>query len=310
MFRFENGARVVFFGDSITANGTWMRRILQYYRENTDLRFEMYNAGVPGDNASAAQGRIYETVLPFDPTDVVIMFGMNDVGRNYYGVPLTGDCVIERRAMIDKSIISIKSIINNLRSLGIRVILCSPTPYDELSDIKEINRIGVEAALFELGERLKVYAKENDIPFIDFNSAMLEILKKLSKTNKSCIGPDRVHPTPAGHELMAALFLAAQGFDVEIPRTYEKMCTLAEQPFDEWENKRYALEKKVVNGSFVDRCLYHGVKNSDNIRQIIRDFPKEMRTPFMEEQFRAFDERDLHYTENIKALIAHTKSTL
>ena len=112
MDKFENGSRVVFFGDSITARGTWMRRVLEYYRKNTDIRFEMYNAGVSGDNATNATSRIYDTVLSYEPTDVVVMFGMNDVERNYYTEFPSDTAVTERRAMIDICLKKIKELLN------------------------------------------------------------------------------------------------------------------------------------------------------------------------------------------------------
>ena len=80
MYKFEENSTVCFFGDSITYNGLWLRRIYSYYRNVLGKKFELYNCGVPGSTATEALGRMDEALLNFHPTDVVIMFGMNDVG--------------------------------------------------------------------------------------------------------------------------------------------------------------------------------------------------------------------------------------
>lgn len=308
MFKFINGSRVVFLGDSITANGTYMRRVLQYYRENTDIRFEMYNAGVSGDNATFGSARLYETVDIFNPTDIVIMFGMNDVSRLLYGAKATADNILDRRASIDKCISSVLTIARTYKNRGVRVVLCSPTVYDEMTEEDAPNLIGVESALYEIGERISAICEDSGFMFVDYNRPMLEILKKLSKNGQTYINPDRVHPSHLGHELMARIFLRDQGFDVEIPDSIEKMQSLADRPFGDWEDQRYMLERKVVSGSFIDRCLYKCVKKADNIRQLIKNFPKEQITPFMESQFELYEKRESALDENINNLKDFTSS--
>ena len=279
--KFENGSRVVFLGDSITANGTWMRRILQYYRANTDIRFEMYNAGVSGDTASGALQHMKETVLRYNPTDVVVMFGMNDVWRTFYKGDVTEEVVLNRRMMIDKSVFSIKEITNELSKLNVRVILCSPTIYDELTDSETENFVGVQAALKEIGERAKFFAKERGLLFVDFYSKLFEISKNLYKNGETYIGVDRVHPTPLGHELMARVFLEAQGFDVEIPKNLDTMRELSNRPFDEWEQKRYSLERRIVLAAFIDRCLFPAIKSGEKVLSLAKELCEALQTDFI-----------------------------
>ena len=306
--KFENGSRVVFLGDSITANGTWMRRILQYYRENTDIRFEMYNAGVSGDTASGALQHMKETVLRYNPTDVVVMFGMNDAGRTFYKGDVTEDAVLNRRMMIDKSVFSIKQITNELASRKIRVILCSPTIYDELTDSAEENFVGVQTALREIGERAKVFAKESKLLFVDFNSKLFEISKNLYKSGETFIGGDRVHPTPLGHELMARVFLKTQGFDVEIPTSLDAMKELSNHPFDEWEEKRYALERKLIIPKFVDRCLFGGIKKSENVEKLAKEYAEKCTSDFIKNSIGLYPDYAENEEKHISELVAHTKT--
>ena len=308
MEKFEQGARVVFFGDSITANGTWMRRILEYYRKNTDVRFEIYNAGVAGDNATNGYNRIRDALLYRNPTDVVVMFGMNDVGRGYYKEGATYDVVAERRACIETCIMKVKQIVAFLRNRGIRVILASPTPYDEFSEIPEYNFQGVEAALYEIGDRLSVYAKAAGIPFVAFNSTMLPLLKKAYRDGKSFIGPDRVHPTAQGHELMAAIFLKEQGFDVKIPETVEEMTALSRRPFDEWEEKRYTLERRLTLPMYIDRCCFSGVKDASDVLKYARDMLNEEPSPYVKSTIEAYNDFVLKKDELIKEHLEHIKT--
>ena len=64
MYRFSEGARVVFFGDSITHGGAWLRRIYDYYLTQAKIRCEMYNFGVSGNTAERGYARI-KKYLPF-----------------------------------------------------------------------------------------------------------------------------------------------------------------------------------------------------------------------------------------------------
>ena len=81
---FEKDARVCFLGDSITAVGTYIAHIQEYYKTHCkERRVKMYNVGVPGDSASVCVKWIRHMLMlsQYKPSDVVIMFGMNDVCR-------------------------------------------------------------------------------------------------------------------------------------------------------------------------------------------------------------------------------------
>ena len=60
---FKDGDRVVFFGDSITAGGSYHRFLSDYYLTrcpDADIRF--FNAGVGGDNSFGALRRFTDDV--------------------------------------------------------------------------------------------------------------------------------------------------------------------------------------------------------------------------------------------------------
>ena len=80
MYKFSKNAVVCFLGDSITARGRWICRVLDYYRKvQPGCTLKTFNCGRSGGNATVAVKRMVTDLFPYKPTDVVIMFGMNDV---------------------------------------------------------------------------------------------------------------------------------------------------------------------------------------------------------------------------------------
>ena len=88
---FPKGARVLFIGDSITCNGTFMAHIQEYYRTHFPEReVKCFNAGVSGGTVGSSALRYLEKDLrDFSPTHAVITLGVNDV--HYGGDTLYGD---------------------------------------------------------------------------------------------------------------------------------------------------------------------------------------------------------------------------
>ena len=72
--------KIVFFGDSITADGSWESEIFPYLNGA-----KIFNCGVPADDTNAAILRVYESCLIHNPTHVVMMLGANDNRADFYG---------------------------------------------------------------------------------------------------------------------------------------------------------------------------------------------------------------------------------
>src|ERR1700761_8536671 len=83
-FALADGDRVVFYGDSITAQRLYTRLVeAMVVSRYPTLRVKFYNAGVSGDTVQGGKGgaasvRVPRDVAPFRPTMVTIMLGMND----------------------------------------------------------------------------------------------------------------------------------------------------------------------------------------------------------------------------------------
>lgn len=78
-------ARIVFFGDSITAGGVYptgyvtiFERTIQYLNPNFDI--EVIGSGIEGNRVTHLVERLDEDVLSAEPTHVVVYVGVNDVG--------------------------------------------------------------------------------------------------------------------------------------------------------------------------------------------------------------------------------------
>ena len=261
---FTKDSVVCFLGDSITANGQWIRRIYDYYRHEAKIPCKFYNCGVGGDKAEHGYWRMEETVFCYQPTHVVVAFGMNDSGYfNFKEAPLTDTQIMERRRKLDTCIYSLRAIATKCANRGIQVSFCTPTLPDELSDVPTPNYLGAAAAVLETSLRIRSLAADRGIEVVDFTMPFRDISLKLFKQGLSLVSPDRIHPVAEGHEFMARLFLQAQGFDVTVPQTWEELQELAQQPHDEWENRRYQLETETNCNMYVDWDFGFGKKTPE-----------------------------------------------
>ena len=73
---------VCFLGDSITASGLWMAEAYQHLRRSHKMK--IFNCGVSGGTATNALLHMHSQCLVYNPTHVVIMFGVNDIARTNY----------------------------------------------------------------------------------------------------------------------------------------------------------------------------------------------------------------------------------
>ena len=137
---FQDGDRVVFYGDSITHGGYYAKMLADFYLTRyPDRAVRFYNAGVAGDNAGAAMGRFDEDVRRWNPTVVTLMFGMNDSWRDMYdpermkdpkyraGVPA------REKQCLDNYTNNLTRLVQRLRkdTPAARLMFLTPTPYDE-----------------------------------------------------------------------------------------------------------------------------------------------------------------------------------
>ena len=197
-FALHEGDRVVFYGDSITAQRLYTRFIEDFVLTRyPQMHVTFWNAGVPGDTVYGGYTgdmptRLKRDVLPHRPTVITIMLGMND---GYY--------MAFNQKYLDIYKDGYRKLLDALQTSApaARVTLISPTPYDEVThgtEFAHYNEVVSRHADF-----VKEFAASSHLGFSDFNqvetrSAELQGTKK----NASLAGllvPDRIHPAEASH---------------------------------------------------------------------------------------------------------------
>jgi lysophospholipase L1-like esterase len=126
----HEGDRVVFYGDSITAQRLYTRFIEDFaLTRYPQMHVTFWNAGIPGDTVYGGYTgdmptRLKRDLLPHQPTMITIMLGMND---GYY--------MAFNQKYLDVYKEGYRKLLDTLQS-GVpaaRVTLISPTPYDEVT---------------------------------------------------------------------------------------------------------------------------------------------------------------------------------
>lgn len=213
---FEDGERVLFLGDSITRSGGWHSQISLFYETRFPTRrITWLNAGISGDTAGGALQRLQWDVLDREPDRVVIVFGMNDVARP----DLPGE--IGSEARVEQYQTDMLALIKALRQADIKIILCTPSPYESTAQLKREADPRINSALTRCADICRELATEHDLPLVDFNGPMNSITADYHKNNPefTLIGEDRVHPRTLGNTVMAHLFLQAQDVSGVISNT-------------------------------------------------------------------------------------------
>ncbi|SFW54341.1 Lysophospholipase L1 [Pseudomonas sp. NFACC09-4] len=110
-------SKIVFFGDSVTAGlqvgltSRWAQRIALFCGY---VATDIINAGIPGDTTDDMLARIQADVLDKDPSVCVLMLTVNDKTNNF---------------TLAKHETNVRSIIGQLKSAGIKVVVISPPVY-------------------------------------------------------------------------------------------------------------------------------------------------------------------------------------
>lgn len=219
---FGDGERWCVLGDNITHYGTYFQWVDLFYLTRFPRReIATFNCGISGDTAAGALQRLDWDVIPHQPSVVSIMFGMNDVGPELYRGEQFGIEVAKRRrerlAAFEENM---RSLVSEIQAAGARVILLTPSIYDQAADLPAPVLAGVNDALADCAAFLRKLADETGSSLVDLHEPMSRINAALQRNNRKAtvVGSDRVHPEAPGQLLMAYLFLKAQNLGGMISR--------------------------------------------------------------------------------------------
>src|SRR5512141_402203 len=201
-FYLKNGDRVVFYGDSITDQRLYTTFVETYVVTRFPrLDVQFVHSGWGGDRVTGGGGgpielRLKRDVLPYKPTVMTIMLGMNDGRYRAFDPQIFRDYSA-----------GYESIIRNVKAAlpGIRITAIQPSPYDDVTRPPMFEG-GYNAVLVRYGQFLKELAVQEGMSLADLNTSVVAALEKAKAENPELaakIIPDRVHPSPGGHLLMA-----------------------------------------------------------------------------------------------------------
>jgi len=207
-FPVKNGEKILFFGDSITNDGRYIA-ILQLMIDSRQLRgVKVMNAGISGQTTAGGLRRIQLDVIDRKPDRVFVLFGMNDVGRGALYRIDSPENIKRRKAGLEKFTDNQKKLIKLLKDAGITPVLMTPTAYDQYQKEGKSDRCN-EPGLSDIAQIARTLAKDEKLDLIELHPVMTDVLKKYPEL-RFC-GKDLVHPSSAGHALMAALIAEQLG---------------------------------------------------------------------------------------------------
>jgi lysophospholipase L1-like esterase len=204
-FAIHDGDRVVLYGDSITDQRLYSTFIEEYVLTRFPTwKVQWTQSGVGGDKVSGgAEGpidlRIQRDILPYRPSVVTVMLGMND---GYYRPPNTA----VQKTYEDGYKSMVDTILNG--APGAKLTLIGPSPYDDITHpTMHYNEVMQAYSEFDRKEADRTHQS-----FVDFNAPVVDVLEKVKAAHPdlaSRLIPDRVHPGEGVHWVMAAAILKA-----------------------------------------------------------------------------------------------------
>lgn len=201
---FKPGDRVVFLGDSITYAGKFIGFLRGFAAMNGDKKETFFfNLGIPGDTCKLASKRVNRELVPLKPSVVFLMFGMNDLEGWRFPLDRKKQEKNIHRAKTDFQK-NLSDLIVSLKKYGFRIVLLTPTPYDEYGTQKGSIWKGFnEEGLAEAAKFIRQEAQKRNLPCVDLFQPMTVYLK--AHPEKRLCGNDRIHPGDRGHLMIAKI---------------------------------------------------------------------------------------------------------
>ncbi|HEY0702323.1 MAG TPA: SGNH/GDSL hydrolase family protein [Candidatus Acidoferrales bacterium] len=201
-FKIVDGDRVVFYGDSITEQRLYTADIEVFVLTRFPGRkVTFFHSGVGGDKVSGGKYgpidlRLHRDVFDHQPTAVTIMLGMNDGFYRAFDPDIFESYKAGYRSIVD----SMEKSFPNAR-----LTLLKPSAYDDVTR-PEMLPGGYNKVLREFSDFVGELAAEKQVGVADLNAPVVETLVNAKGKNTALdtlLIPDRIHPGPAIHWIMA-----------------------------------------------------------------------------------------------------------
>ena len=201
-FYLHSGDTVVFYGDSITEQNYYNQWVELYTVTRFPwMRVHFYGAGVGGDRVTGGSGgpidqRLQRDVFSEKPTVVTVMLGMNDGGYRTTTDEIEQTYVKGYEHLLD----SIREHVP-----GVRLTLLGPSPYDDVTRPVTFPG-GYNAVMQHFAEIDQSLADKYGARFVNLNPPVVAAIQKADAMDPKLavlLLPDRVHPDPPAHWVMA-----------------------------------------------------------------------------------------------------------
>ena len=200
---FPKDARVCFVGDSLTACAFWVDYVFEYYLEKfPKSQLRVYNAGIGSGTIDFSMSYIEENIMIWNPTHVVIMFGANDM-LHIHGT-------YEERALAYEN--KLRWMTDEFIKRGITVYFSTEPAYKE-----PIRNADDMTIVRDVTYKL---AQEYDTGVCDFYTTFTPFMENYREI---VMDADNLHFSMVGQAVIARLFLASQGFDIDVNNTEEML---------------------------------------------------------------------------------------
>lgn len=196
-FQQQKKSKVIFFGDSITQlgvdKGGYVTLIDSISKtEGQAEKFEFIGAGIGGNKVYDLYLRLQKDVLDKKPDIVVIYIGVNDVWhKTTHGTGTDAD-------KFEKFY---QALIDQIKSIGAQVILCTPAVIGERTDFSNPQ----DGDLNGYSTIIRRIATANKLSLVDLRKSFLDYNLLHNKENKDrgILTTDRVHLNAKGNLLVA-----------------------------------------------------------------------------------------------------------
>ena len=206
----NNSTKVIFLGDSITQQGEnfegegTYKGFITSLRENVSQEVELINKGIGGNKVPDLLLRYNDDVLKLKPNIVFIYIGINDVWHKYdWGTGSDID-IYEK---------GLRKIITDIKAVGAKIILCTPTVIGENNGEFKLNNNFKDIDTMEIMNKdLDAFSDVVRNLSSEFNTDLLDLRKKfkeyISENNdqnmpKGVLTSDGVHLNNEGNKLIA-----------------------------------------------------------------------------------------------------------
>lgn len=189
--------KVVLFGDSITQAGVKPGGYITLMQQS-QTKYELIGAGIGGNKVYDLYLRLEEDVLNKKPDAVVIYVGVNDVWHKQTSQTGTDP---------DKFVSFYSALIKKMQAAAIKVIICTPAVIGERTDFSNAQ----DGDLNRYSQIIRNLSKQYNCTLVDLRKEFIAYNLANNPENKESgiLTSDRVHLTPEGNKLVAALMLKA-----------------------------------------------------------------------------------------------------